>query len=74
MFTIRTISKSNGKPVQSAGVRVCFDGLFSGMTSNCYTDSNGDANFNNDPGTGIVYVNGTEVYRGQISGRINVYI
>ena len=74
MVSVRVIWESSGKPASGQRVCVGFDGIFRGMTKEVFTDSSGDVNFDNDPGTGEVYVNGSKKYTGNISGRTVVYI
>jgi len=73
MVTVKVVSQSTGKPVKGRRVSISFAGL-RGITSAEYTDSNGEAHFNADPGDGEVYVDGRTEYRGRISGRVVVYI
>lgn len=73
MVTIKVLSKSTGKPLQGRRVSIGFSGL-RGITSAQFTDSNGDAHFNVEPGQGEVYVDGNTVYKGYLSGRIVVYV
>ncbi len=73
MFTVKVIYSSSGKPRIGARVAASFDG-FRGVTKDEYTDSNGEAHFDNNPGGGKVYVDGSEVYRGKIEGRIVLYV
>lgn len=81
MFTIRVISSSTGKPARSVSVSVSFDGFFGGVTKSVYTDDEGEAEFDYNPGSGKIYVNeggfmaiSQEVYHGPIQGRKTVYI
>jgi len=75
MVSVKVIREQNGKPEKGAKVALGFDGLFSGgVTENQWTDANGDAHFDVDPGKGEVYVNGNTKYEGHLSGRIVVYI
>jgi len=75
MFTIKLIQKDTGKPAKGERVSIGFSGFFSGgVTKSEYTDSEGEANFDSDPGQGEVYVNGKTKYKGMISGRVVVYV
>ncbi|MCI4627198.1 MAG: hypothetical protein L3V56_14735 [Candidatus Magnetoovum sp. WYHC-5] len=74
MVTIKVVDKSSGKPVEGKKVFIIFDGLFRGSTDYQYTDSIGEVYFNNDPGNGKVSVGHSTVYRGDIRGRVVVYI
>jgi uncharacterized GH25 family protein len=74
MISVQVFYRSSGKPVASQGVSVAFDGWFRGHTDKQFTNSNGECHFNCDNGTGTIYVNGSNVYKGTISGRTIVYI
>jgi hypothetical protein len=74
MISVQVFWKSSGKPAKGSRVRVSFDGLLRGMTEEQYTDSNGEAHFNSDPGTGTVYVDGKNKQHGRLSGRMVIYI
>ena len=74
MFTVRVVSESTGKPMKGRKVSVGFSGWTRGITSAEYTDSDGEAHFDADPGQGEVYVDGKTAYRGRISGRVVVYV
>ena len=39
-----------------------------------HTNLDGEAHFDNDNGTGIIYVDGKRVYEGRIEGRKLIYI
>ncbi len=78
MFTIKAISEKTGKAYPDINLSVQFDG-FRGGTAWQYTDSQGEAHFDHNNGTGSVYtkIAGYQaklVYSGNISGRIIVYI
>ncbi len=74
MVSVKVVSKSSGKPVQGASVSIGFLGLTRGISSTEYTDSNGEAHFNVDPGEGTVYVRGNDVKKGYLSGLVVVYV
>jgi hypothetical protein len=74
MISVKICYQETGRPVEGAKVCLGFDGFCGGMSRNEYTNSSGDAHFDHDSGVGTVYVNGTDVQRGQLSGRIVVYI
>ncbi len=74
MVSVKLVSKSSGKPIQGEGVSIGFSGLTRGVSSTEYTNSNGEAHFNVDPGEGKVYVRGSAVKRGYLSGMVVVYI
>ena len=44
------------------------------MSEKGYTDESGEAHFDNDPGEGEVYVKGSTEFKGNIRGRVVVYI
>jgi hypothetical protein len=74
MFTVQVIERKTGKPAYYKKVFVGFNGLFRGCSKEQYTDQNGEAHFSEDNGEGIIYVQGTEQYKGRIEGRIRIYI
>ena len=73
MVTIRVCRKSTGKSVENKKVFVSFSSVMRGCAEE-WTNSDGDANFNVDPGNGKVVVDGSIVMTGHLSGRIVVYI
>jgi len=74
MFTVKVVETSTGRPVKGARVSVGFDGFFRAFSNDKYTDYEGEVHFDNDNGTGTIYVNGDKVYEGRIEGRKVVYI
>ncbi|MBN1350997.1 hypothetical protein JXJ21_16370 [candidate division KSB1 bacterium] len=74
MVTIKVVSSSTGKPVSGKRVRVGFQGLTRGMSDEGFTDSNGEVHFNNDPGSGKVFVDHKTAFEGRIEGRVVVYV
>jgi hypothetical protein len=74
MITVKVCAESNGRPVKNTKVALGFDGLFRGVAGDEWTDSNGEAHFDCETGKGKVFVGGQTVYRGQLSGRIIVYV
>jgi hypothetical protein len=75
MISVKVCWRQTGKPAESRKVMLGFDGLFSGGVSKTeYTDRNGEAHFDNDPGQGKVYVDGSTQFSGRLEGRIVVYI
>lgn len=74
MVTVKVVWRDSGKPAKGSRVAIGFDGFTRGVTNSEYTDSNGEAHFDAEPGTGEVYVDGSTKYRGRISGRVVVYI
>jgi len=73
MVSVKVSYRSTGKPAKSKRAALGFSG-FRGMSSAKYTDSNGEAHFNVNPGQGKVYVGGKNVYEGYLSGMVVVYI
>ena len=73
MVSVKVYSKSTGKPVTRTYVKIWFEGFSRGASAEEVTDDEGNADFDNDPGQGYVYVSGQECYRGYISGRTVVY-
>lgn len=74
MFTVKVIETSTGRPAKDVRVSAAFEGFFRGSTKDVYTDSDGEAHFDYDNGTGIIYVNGKSRYEGRIEGRKIIYI
>lgn len=66
MVTIRVVNRS-GTGVKHARVTIQWRGAF-GTHSSGHTDSNGYVSFNVGTGSGTIYVNGREVYKGHVSG------
>ena len=71
MITVQVVSRSTGKPLSGKKVYVGFSGLRGGLEG--FTDSNGNVHLNADPGSGEVFVSGSRVHQGYLSGRIVVY-
>lgn len=75
MFTIKVIESNSGKAINGARVQVSMKTIWTGvLTEKQYTDSNGDAHFDSKPGSGEVCVDGKTVHKGQIAGRVIVYV
>ncbi len=74
MVTVMVVRQSTGKPVDGIRVSVGFDGLFRGMSKEEYTNNNGEAHFNNDPGDGEIFVDGMCEFKGRIEGKKVIYI
>ena len=74
MITVRVCADGNSRPVRNVRVALNFDGLFRGKASDEWTDGSGEAQFDCDIGQGKVLVSGQPVYRGQLAGRIVVYV
>ena len=75
MVTVKVIHRSSGKPVKGKKVAIGVDSLTAGgVTSGEWTDSNGEAHFDIKPCNGKVFVDGSTVHKGYLSGRVVVYI
>ena len=74
MFTIRVYDSKNDRPAVGNKVQVFFDGLLRGNTKTERTNYRGEVDFEYDSGRGSVHVDGRNVYEGEISGRLTVYI
>ena len=74
MFTVKVIETSTGCPIKDVRVCAAFDGFFRGSTKELYTDSDGEAHFDYENGTGTIYVNGKPRFEGSIEGRKVIYI
>ena len=74
MITIKVCAESNGRPQKNVRVALSFDGLLRGMAGDEWTDGSGEAHFDCAAGKGKVFVNRQTVYRGQLAGRIVVYV
>lgn len=74
MFTVQVFYKNTGKPAKSQRVSCSLGGFFGGVTKEQYTNENGEAHFDYDPKSGEVYVNGKTAFKGNISGRVVIYV
>jgi hypothetical protein len=74
MFTIKLVERNSGQPAKSQRVAVGFDGFGRAVTNDEWTDDNGEAHFDNDNGTGEVYINGKTSYKGEIKGKVVIYV
>jgi hypothetical protein len=74
MVTVKVCYKSDGRSAKGCKVSLGFDGWSRGVTNSEYTDSDGEAHFDADSGSGEVYVDGTTKYKGKLAGRVVVYI
>jgi len=66
MVTIRVVNRS-GSGVKHARVTILWRDTF-GTHSKGYTDSNGYVHFNVGTGSGTIYVDGRQKYKGHVSG------
>lgn len=74
MVSVKVIYRHTGKPVSGAKVSIGFNGIMRGFSKTQYTDSSGETHFDNDPGTGTIYINGKNVFEGRIEGMKVVYV
>ncbi len=74
MVTVKVIYRNNGKPAKDEKVALGFDSWARGVTQDVWSDEAGEAHFDADPGDGDIFVNGSTVYKGDIRGRVIVYI
>jgi hypothetical protein len=74
MFTIKLIEGSTGKPIEGIKLGIIFHGVFRGVAKDRWTDSDGEATFTERNGIGSVYVNGMEVYEGELEGKKMIYL
>lgn len=74
MITVKLCYLADGKPAESVRVALGFDGFLRGVSEDQWTDSNGEAHFDNDPGNGKVFVRGSTSFTGYLAGRVVVYI
>jgi len=75
MVTIKVISERSGKPEKGKDVSLGIDGFLSGgVTKRISTDTNGEAHFDINPCSGKIWINGSEKFKGKISGRVLIYI
>lgn len=74
MVSVKVIYTSSGKPAISQKVSIGFDGFFRGFSETQYADKSGETHFNNDPGNGVIYVNGKASFKGYIAGMKVLYI
>lgn len=74
MISIKVVCSSTGKPVAGSRVVIGFEGVFRGISKGHYTDSNGEVDFDNDPGDGVIFVDGTQEFQGRIEGRKLIYL
>ena len=69
MITVTVLNRSNGRPDASRRVSV----HWSCSHSEGYTDRNGSVNLHGGPGKGTIYVGGSNVREGYLSGTVTVY-
>ena len=74
MISVKVVSEKTGKSLQGISVSISFSSFLRGITSTIYTDCNGEAHFDVEPGEGTVYVRGTAVEKGYLSGKVVIYI
>ena len=71
MLTVRVIRRNSGKAAEGQKVAL---GIHNAVTRGEWTDSKGQANFDVKPDYGKVFVGGSKVYEGYLSGLIVVNI
>ncbi len=74
MVTVKVVWENTGKPVKDSRVAIYLSGFSGGVTNEEYTNDNGEAHFDVDPGQGEIYVDGSTKFKGRISGRTVIYI
>jgi uncharacterized GH25 family protein len=74
MVSVKVVYRSTGKPVSGAKVSIGFNGIMRGFSKTQYTDNSGETHFDNDPGTGTIYINGNSVFEGRVEGMKVIYI
>jgi hypothetical protein len=74
MITVQIFYMSTGKPAEIVKTGLSFNGMFRGGTEYQWTDSNGEAHFDCEPGDGKVYVGASMAHQGYLAGRVIVYI
>jgi hypothetical protein len=62
------------KPLEGTKVGVLFDGFFRGVAKDQWTNTDGEATFTERNGRGTVFVEGTEVYEGELEGKKMIYL
>jgi hypothetical protein len=73
MVTVKLCSKASGKPIRDVKVLVSFTSVGRGWLEE-WTDSSGGADFDTDPGDAVVYVHGSPIWKGHLSGRVVVCV
>jgi hypothetical protein len=73
MITVHVRDERTGNPVKNARVLVSYYNPLPGHDKG-HTNGNGDFNADVKPGRGSITVNGREVFDGQLSGRMTVYV
>lgn len=74
MVSVKVVWRSSGRPYRGARVAIAFHGLLRGVSRTVSSDADGLAHFDNDPGSGVIHVDGRERYRGSIAGLTVVYV
>lgn len=74
MISVKVCCKSSGRPYKGAKISIGFDGLLRGMSKTLYSDGDGMCHFDNDPGSGTVYVDGSARHSGRLQGVTVIYI
>jgi len=74
VLTVKVCAESDGRPLKKAHVVLEFDGMLHGVAGDEWTDGSGEAQFDCEAGQGKVFVKGQTAYRGQLAGRVVVYV
>lgn len=75
MVTVQVLWKNSGAPAKKQHVACCFGRRWGdNKTTDVSTNDSGEAYFDVTPTSGEVYVNGLNMYKGIISGKIIVYL
>ncbi|MBX3056699.1 MAG: hypothetical protein KF770_09530 [Anaerolineae bacterium] len=69
MITVKVLG-NDGRPVNGADVRISWREY---THSTGRTNSSGQVSWDVSPGSGTIYVDGTKVHEGQISGTMTFY-
>jgi len=76
MVSVKVCDARSGRPLENSKVALCFDrGMLSGgFTETRYTDRNGEAHFDTEPGHGRIFVNGKAQGEKALKGLMVVYV
>jgi len=74
MVTVKVVWRDTGKPAEGKKVSVSFDGITRGVSRDEFTNHNGEAHFDVQPGHGKIFVGGSVVREGRIEGQTVVYL
>lgn len=74
MITIKVCRESSGNPIKGSRVALATKGITGGMYGPEYTNSDGEVHFETGSINADVFVDGSCVHSGHLSGRVVVYI